>query len=57
MIGDTDTTPNSLNEAGRRLPPNEPVACFGCHSTGAVKDGQLLTLGSLKPVSHASTVT
>jgi Cytochrome c554 and c-prime len=49
-IGDTEITPKSLNEAvGRRLPPNEPVACFGCHSTGAVKDGQLLTLGSLQP--------
>jgi hypothetical protein len=49
-IGDTDITPKSLNEAvGRRLPPNEPVACFGCHSTGAARDGQLLTLGSLQP--------
>jgi hypothetical protein len=49
-IGDTDISPKSLNEAvGRRLPPNEPVACFGCHSTGAARDGQLLTLGSLQP--------
>jgi Cytochrome c554 and c-prime len=49
-IGDFDITPRTLDEAvGRRLSPNEPVACFGCHSTGAVMDGQLLTLDSLKP--------
>jgi hypothetical protein len=49
-IGDFDINPRTLDEAvGRRLPPNEPVACFGCHSTDAVMDGQWLTLGSLKP--------
>lgn len=49
-IGDTEITPRTLDEAvGRRLPPSEPVACFGCHSTNAVKEGQLLTLGSLEP--------
>ena len=49
-IGDSEITPKTLDQAvGRRLPPNEPVACFGCHSTNATKDGQLLTLGSLEP--------
>lgn len=47
--GDADITPKNLDEAvGRKLPPNEPKACFGCHSTGAVVDGQL-TLNSLQP--------
>jgi len=49
-IGDFDILPRTLDQAmGRRLPPNEPVACFGCHSTGSVKDGKLLTLESLEP--------
>jgi hypothetical protein len=49
-IGDSHINPRTLDEAvGRRLPPNEPVACFGCHATGAVVNGQLLTLGSLEP--------
>lgn len=48
-VGDTDITPTSLDKAvGRKLPPNEPIACFGCHSTGAVSEGQL-TLNSLDP--------
>ena len=48
-IGDTEITPTTLEQAvGRRLPPNEPVACFACHSTGAVLEGQL-TLASLEP--------
>jgi hypothetical protein len=49
-IGDFGITPRTLDEAvGRRLPPSEPVACFGCHSTGAVIDGQLLSFDSLEP--------
>jgi Cytochrome c554 and c-prime len=49
-IGDFDITPKTLEQAvGRRLPPNESVACFGCHATDAVKDGQLLTLDSIQP--------
>ena len=49
-IGDSDISPRTLEQAlGRRLAPNEPSACFGCHSTGAVKDGQWLTLDSLEP--------
>ncbi|GAC1638292.1 MAG: hypothetical protein NVS9B14_18730 [Candidatus Acidiferrum sp.] len=49
-IGDADIVPRSLEEAlARRLPPNEPIACFGCHSTNAVADGQWLTLDSLEP--------
>lgn len=48
-IGDTDIVPTSLEKAvGRKLPPNEPIACFGCHSTGAVSQGQLI-LNSLDP--------
>ena len=40
--GDGDITPTTLEQAvGRKLPPNEPKACFGCHTTGAVVDGQL----------------
>lgn len=47
--GDADITPRNLDEAvGRKLPPNEPKACFGCHSTGAIVDGQL-TFNSLQP--------
>ena len=48
-IGDFDITPRTLDEAvGRRLPLDESVACFGCHSTGAVVNGEL-TLDSLEP--------
>jgi hypothetical protein len=48
-VGDTDIIPTTLEKAvGRKLPPNEPIACFGCHSTGAVSQGQL-TLDSLDP--------
>jgi hypothetical protein len=40
--GDADIIPTTLEQAvGRKLPPNEPKACFGCHTTGAVVDGQL----------------
>jgi len=49
-IGDLDIIPRTLDEAvGRKLPPSEPVACFGCHSTNAVVDGQVLTLDLLEP--------
>jgi len=48
-IGDSEITPTTLDKAfGRRLPPNEPKACFGCHSTGAVVDGTM-NLASLEP--------
>lgn len=47
--GDSEITPKTLDEAvGRRLPPNEPRACFACHSTDAVNNAQL-TLSSLEP--------
>jgi len=56
-IGDSDISPRTLEQAlGRRLAPNEPSACFGCHSTGAVKDGQWLTLDSLEPELPANIV-
>ncbi|HLK03653.1 MAG TPA: multiheme c-type cytochrome [Candidatus Acidoferrum sp.] len=49
-IGDSNISPKTLEQAaGRRLAPNEPAACFGCHSTGAVTDGQWLTLDTLEP--------
>jgi len=49
-IGDFEIIPRTLEQAlGRRLAPNEPSACFGCHSTNAVTDGQWLTLDSLEP--------
>jgi cytochrome c554/c'-like protein len=49
-IGDSNIAPRTLEQAlGRRLAPNEPAACFGCHSTGAVVDGQWLALDSLEP--------
>jgi hypothetical protein len=48
-IGDSEIVPTTLDKAlGRRLPPNEPKACFGCHSSGAVVDGRL-TLDTLEP--------
>ncbi|HET9801834.1 MAG TPA: multiheme c-type cytochrome [Candidatus Acidoferrum sp.] len=48
-IGDSEIIPKSLEEAvARRLSPNEPVACFGCHSTNAVQDGQWVTPDSLE---------
>jgi hypothetical protein len=47
--GDSEITPTTLEQAvGRRLPPNEPKACFGCHTTGAVVDGKL-DLSSFEP--------
>ncbi len=47
--GDSEITPTTLEQAvGRKLPPNEPKACFGCHTTGAVIDGQL-NLSSFEP--------
>jgi len=49
-IGDSNITPRTLEQAlGRRLAPNEPSACFRCHSTGGVMDGQWLTFDSLEP--------
>jgi len=48
-IGDQDIQPKNLVEAfGRQLRPDEPSACFGCHSTGSVT-GNHLHLESLKP--------
>jgi Cytochrome c554 and c-prime len=47
--GDAEITPTTLDQAvGRKLPPNEPKACFGCHTTGAVIDGRL-DLSSFEP--------
>jgi len=47
--GDSDIVPTTLEQAvGRKLPPNEPKACFGCHTTGAVIDGEL-NLSSFDP--------
>ena len=49
-IGDSDIAPKTLEEAvGRRVTPNEPAACFGCHSTNSVEGGHVLTLDSLEP--------
>ncbi len=46
--GDSSITPTTIDEAvGRKLRPSEPKDCFGCHSTGAVSNGQL-TLGGLE---------
>ena len=40
--GDESITPTTLDQAvGRKLRPSEPKDCFGCHSTGAVTNGQL----------------
>ena len=47
--GDADITPTTLDEAvGRKLRTSEPKDCFGCHSTGAVNNGQF-TFNSLEP--------
>ncbi len=49
-IGDSEIVPKTLEQAmARRLAPNEPVACFGCHSTNAVEDGHILTVDSAEP--------
>jgi hypothetical protein len=41
-MGEERITPHSVQEAmGRELGQSEGQACFGCHSTNAVSDGQL----------------
>lgn len=41
-VGAPHEPPTSLKAAlGRRISPNETKNCFACHSTGAVKGGQL----------------
>ena len=41
-VGHEPRTPTTLLEALGREPPNEEVtACFGCHSSGAVREGKL----------------
>jgi hypothetical protein len=41
-IGSPRTAPKSLREAfGRKIPHDETLRCFGCHSTGAASGGQL----------------
>ena len=48
-IGHSKALPGSLKEAvGRRLPKDETLRCFNCHSTGAVKGNQL-QLDQLRP--------
>ena len=48
-MGDERLQPHSLTEAmGRETDHQEITACFGCHSSGAVKNGQL-NLESLTP--------
>jgi hypothetical protein len=39
---------NLEQAAGREMPPREALACFQCHSTGAVR-GNVLDTGELKP--------
>jgi hypothetical protein len=47
--GDEGLKPGTLEEAiGRRLSGTEVKACFACHATNAVTNGQL-SLGTLKP--------
>lgn len=47
--GDEGLKPNTLEEAiGRKLSKNEVNACFGCHATRAVSNGQL-NLQTLEP--------
>jgi len=47
--GDEGLTPETLEEAiGRRLSEVEVKACFGCHATNAVVNGEL-SLRTLKP--------
>jgi hypothetical protein len=39
--GRTRFQPNRIETAlGRRMPPDEPPLCFGCHSTASTTDGQ-----------------
>lgn len=41
-IGSPRTAPKSLKEAfGRKIPADEALRCFGCHSTAAIRGGQL----------------
>jgi len=48
-MGDQRIRPHNLVEAmGRELSNDEVTACFGCHSSGAVQQGQL-HLESLRP--------
>jgi hypothetical protein len=48
-VGDGEIEPRNLVEAmGRRMPEPESIACFGCHSSGAVNAGKL-TLESIQP--------
>jgi hypothetical protein len=48
-MGSQRVRPHNLVEAmGRLLPDEEAVACFGCHSSGAVSQGRL-QLDSLRP--------
>jgi Cytochrome c554 and c-prime len=47
--GDEKLTPKTVEEAtGRKLTENDGKACFGCHATGAVRNGKL-NLESLHP--------
>jgi len=48
-VGNGKIEPHSLVEAmGRKTSDTEITACFGCHSTSAVKEGKL-TLASIEP--------
>jgi hypothetical protein len=48
-VGNNKIEPHNLVEAmGRKTSDAEIVACFGCHSTGAVNGGKL-TLASIQP--------
>jgi len=41
-VGSSRATTKSLREAfGRKIPHDETLRCFGCHSTGAASGGQL----------------
>jgi hypothetical protein len=43
-VGSPRSAPQSLKEAfGRKIPADETLRCFGCHSTGAVSGGRLHT--------------
>ncbi len=48
-MGSERIRPHTLVEAmGRPTPSEEIVSCFGCHSSGGTKDGQL-TLDTMRP--------
>jgi hypothetical protein len=48
-LGDERRHPRTLVEAmGRETPNSEITACFNCHATGGVRDGQL-TLDTVRP--------